>query len=206
MPLSPSVYELSGVLYNQGGKEGGKRILWPKKAKNSLTPKPGMWHLIEITGASGSEDDENISLSHSHCFRAGTDARTNNVILKDPGAEEQHFVIQFYAKGGYEDIEVTQTLGEFTVAGVREGVAPVQRAVPYLVDLDTQTGTLLNHKLIQGATPIELRDRDVITIGAPKADEDRFMGDGVKRERERVKAEAESAREYILMKNPEINY
>ena len=89
-----------------------------------------------------------ISLNTNSVFLFGKDDRIADVLLMNPTCSSQHAVIQF------REVGIEKRDGTYTTA-VR----------PYLMDLESTNGTLLNGVKVEGKRYYELLEKDVVVFG-----------------------------------------
>ncbi|RKF60363.1 Smad nuclear-interacting protein 1 [Erysiphe neolycopersici] len=128
----------------------------PTEARKSTTDE---WRMYVFKG---SDILETIELNRKSCWLVGRDQLVVDVIAEHPSVSKQHAVIQF---------RYVQKSDEF---GIQSG-----RVKPYVIDLDSANGTLLNKDEIPKSRYLELRDKDMLQF-------------------------AHSSREYVLMLTPKI--
>jgi smad nuclear-interacting protein 1 len=120
-------------------------------------PPKDQWKLFVFKGAN---IIETIELGIRSCWLIGREISVVDLPAEHPSISKQHAVIQF------RWIEKRNEFGD-TVGKVK----------PYLIDLESANGTILNKELIPASRYLELRDKDLIQFG-------------------------ESTREYVLMLPP----
>jgi smad nuclear-interacting protein 1 len=103
---------------------------------------------------------ETIELSTRSCWLVGRELAVVDLPAEHPSISKQHAVVQF------RFIEKTNEFGDRT-----------GRVRPYLIDLESANGTLLNKDEVPPSRYLELRDKDMIQFG-------------------------HSTREYVLMLSP----
>ena len=95
--------------------------------------------------------EDTIELSVQTCWLFGREAAVVDVLLDERGASKQHAVIQF------RYLEKKNEWGE------RKG-----KVRPYVIDLESKAGTILNGTEIGAGRYVELRDGDAVTFGGGK--------------------------------------
>jgi smad nuclear-interacting protein 1 len=105
-----------------------------------------MWKLFVFKG-----DDviDTIELSTRSCWLIGRELAVVDIAAEHPSISKQHAVIQF---------RYTEKRNEF---GDKIG-----RVKPYLIDLESANGTLLNDEKVPESRYLELRNKDVIQLGS----------------------------------------
>jgi smad nuclear-interacting protein 1 len=116
-----------------------------------------VWKLFVFKGA---DIVETIELSQRSCWLIGRELAVVDMAAEHPSISKQHAVIQF------RFIEKRNEFGD-----------KLGKVKPYLIDLDSANGTMLNKDPIEGSRYFELRDKDMIQFG-------------------------QSTREYVLMLSP----
>ncbi|PQE04477.1 hypothetical protein CJF31_00007310 [Rutstroemia sp. NJR-2017a BVV2] len=122
-------------------------------------PTKDDWKLFVFKGA---DIVDTIELSTRSCWLIGRELSVVDLAAEHPSISKQHAVIQF------RYIEKTNEFGD-----------KLGRVRPYLIDLDSANGTLLNKDEIAPSRYVELRDKDMVQFG-------------------------HSTREYVLMLPPKV--
>jgi smad nuclear-interacting protein 1 len=91
---------------------------------------------------------ETIELSLRSCWLVGRDRAVVDLPAEHPSISKQHAVLQF---------RWTEKRNEF---GDRVG-----RVKPYLIDLESANGTVLNGERVPESRYLEIRDKDVLRFG-----------------------------------------
>jgi smad nuclear-interacting protein 1 len=91
---------------------------------------------------------ETIELSTRSCWLVGRELSVVDMPAEHPSVSKQHAVIQF------RYIEKKNEYGDKT-----------GKVRPYLIDLESSNGTLLNKEEIPASRYLELRDKDMIQFG-----------------------------------------
>lgn len=120
-------------------------------------PAKDEWKLFIFKGP---EIMDTIELSMRSCWLVGREVAVVDMPAEHPSVSKQHAVIQF------RYIEKKNEFGD-----------KLGRVRPYLIDLDSANGTMLNKEEIPASRYLELRDKDMIQFG-------------------------HSTREYVLMLSP----
>lgn len=110
----------------------------------------------------GEQELEKLDLYTRSCWLFGRERAVVDMPTEHPSCSKQHAVIQF---------RYTEKRGEF---GDRKGGVK-----PYLIDLDSANGSMVNGEKIDGRRYMELRTGDVLKFG-------------------------ESTREYVLLLPPKM--
>jgi smad nuclear-interacting protein 1 len=132
-------------------------LKYHEPAEARKPPAKDVWKLFVFKGA---DIVETIELSHRSCWLIGRELAVVDMAAEHPSISKQHAVIQF------RYIEKRNEYGD-----------KLGKVRPYLIDLDSANGTILNGDPIQGSRYLELRDKDMIRLG-------------------------QSTREYVLMLSP----
>jgi len=109
-------------------------------------PPRDSWKLFVFKG-----DDvlDTIDLGTRSCWLIGRELAVVDLPAEHPSISKQHAVIQF---------RYTEKRNEY---GDKIG-----RVKPYLIDLESSNGTMLNHERIPESRYLELRNKDVIQFGS----------------------------------------
>ena len=109
-------------------------------------PSPrDQWKLYVFKGA---DIVDTVDLNHKTCWLVGRDAVVVDLLAEHPSISKQHAVIQF------RYIEKRNEFGD-----------KIGRVKPYLLDLDSANGTILNDDKVPDSRYLELRDKDMIQLG-----------------------------------------
>jgi len=138
-------FEVSGVLAEEQNQRNGIPLTF-SIAIDAAAPEQDEsdWRLFEFQGES---DCGSHRLVGNSCFLLGSDTRLSNtaseddmsfIALRDESCSRQHAVIQFRKR---------------------------DRVKPYLMDLNSSNGTVLNGSRIEPGRYIELRHQDVLEFG-----------------------------------------
>lgn len=149
-PKEKPNYGTTGVLAaasNSVAQADGTRITLkyhePPEARKP--PPRDVWKLFVFKGG---DTVDTIDLGARSCWLVGRDAAVVDVMAEHPSLSKQHAVIQF---------RYTEKRNEY---GDRIG-----RVKPYLIDLESANGTMLNDDKIPESRYLELRDKDMIQFG-----------------------------------------
>jgi smad nuclear-interacting protein 1 len=108
-------------------------------------PPKDQWKLFVFKGA---DIRETIELSLRSCWLIGREIAVVDLPAEHPSISKQHAVIQF------RWIEKRNEFGD-----------KLGRVKPYLIDLESANGTMLNKEPIPSSRYLELRDKDMIQFG-----------------------------------------
>ena len=108
-------------------------------------PAKDEWKLFVFKGA---DILETIELSKRSCWLIGRELAVVDMAAEHPSISKQHAVIQF---------RYIEKKNEF---GDRTG-----KVKPYIIDLESANGTLLNKEELPPSRYLELRDKDMIQFG-----------------------------------------
>lgn len=109
-------------------------------------PSPrDQWKLFVFKGG---DVADTVDLSARSCWLVGREATVVDLPAEHPSISKQHAVIQF---------RYTEKRNEF---GDKIG-----KVKPYLIDLESANGTVLNDDKIPDSRYLELRDKDMIQFG-----------------------------------------
>ncbi|KAH8587435.1 SMAD/FHA domain-containing protein [Bisporella sp. PMI_857] len=122
--------------------------------------KPAAKDIWKLFVFKGSDIVETIELGLRSCWLVGRELAVVDMPAEHPSISKQHAVIQF------RYIEKRNEFGD-----------KLGKVRPYLIDLDSANGTLLNNEQVEASRYFELRDKDMIQFG-------------------------HSTREYVLMLSP----
>jgi smad nuclear-interacting protein 1 len=96
----------------------------------------------------GADIVDTVELSGRSCWLVGRDMAVVDLPAEHPSISKQHAVIQF---------RYTEKRNEF---GDKIG-----KVKPYLIDLESANGTILNGEKVPETRYLELRDKDMIQFG-----------------------------------------
>lgn len=108
-------------------------------------PARDQWKLFVFKGA---DIVDTIDLSLRSCWLIGREIAVVDLPAEHPSISKQHAVIQF---------RYTEKRNEY---GDKIG-----RVKPYLIDLESANGTVLNHDKVPDSRYLELRDKDMVQFG-----------------------------------------
>lgn len=96
---------------------------------------------------------DTVYLFERSCWLFGRDQKITDVFLEHPSISKQHAVVQF---------RHSSTINEFG--------DKINRVRPYLIDLESANGTLLNGQKIGVSRYVELVDGDVVAFGSSESE------------------------------------
>ncbi|KAH7370071.1 smad nuclear-interacting protein 1 [Rhexocercosporidium sp. MPI-PUGE-AT-0058] len=120
-------------------------LKYHEPAEARKPPARDDWKLFVFKG---SEILETIDLSLRSCWLVGREVAVVDLPAEHPSVSKQHAVIQF------RYIEKKNEFGD-----------KMGRVRPYLIDLDSANGTVLNKEGVPSSRYLELRDKDMIQFG-----------------------------------------
>ncbi len=126
--------------------DGSTIVLKYHEPPEARKPSPkDQWKLFVFKG----EDlIDTIPLSNRSCWLVGRDMAVVDMVAEHPSVSKQHAVIQF------RYIEKRNEYGD-----------KLGKVKPYLIDLESANGTLLNSKEVPQSRYLELRAKDMIQFG-----------------------------------------
>ena len=95
---------------------------------------------------------DKVELASQSCWLLGRAAEVADIHLEHPSCSQQHAAIQFRW--------IPKTITD--EAGVSRQTGKVK---PYIIDLESSNGTILNDEPIDHGRYIELRDKDILKFG-----------------------------------------
>jgi smad nuclear-interacting protein 1 len=143
-------YGVSGALAAASNSvtqaDGSTTVLKYHEPPEARKPSPkDQWKLFVFKG----EDViDTVPLSHRSCWLIGRDMTVVDMAAEHPSVSKQHAVIQF------RYIEKRNEYGD-----------KIGKVKPYLIDLESANGTLLNSKKVPQSRYLELREKDMIQFG-----------------------------------------
>ncbi|ORY55945.1 SMAD/FHA domain-containing protein, partial [Pseudomassariella vexata] len=138
--------------------DGSTIVLKYHEPPEARKPSPkDRWKLFVFKGA---DIIDTIELNHRTCWLVGRELAVVDMAAEHPSISKQHAVIQF------RYLEKRNEYGD-----------KIGKVKPYLIDLDSANGTMINKKKMPETRYLELRDKDLIQFG-------------------------QSTREYLLMRAP----
>ncbi|KAL5407715.1 hypothetical protein PMIN06_004980 [Paraphaeosphaeria minitans] len=141
-------FKPTGLLAKAANKvEGTNLSLKYHEPPEARKPPPSQaWRVVVFKG-----DDvvDSIELAAKSCWLLGREAKVVDYVLEHPSSSGQHAVVQFR--------HVTKTVeDEYGVKKTRGKVKP------YVIDLESSNGTMLNGVRVQTSRYLELRDKDIL--------------------------------------------
>ncbi|EHK23522.1 uncharacterized protein TRIVIDRAFT_55964 [Trichoderma virens Gv29-8] len=126
--------------------DGSSIVLKYHEPAEARKPPPrDQWKLFVFKG---SDIIDTIELSARSCWLVGREMAVVDLAAEHPSISKQHAVIQF---------RYTEKRNEF---GDKIG-----KVKPYLIDLESANGTILNDEKVPDSRYLELRDKDMIMFG-----------------------------------------
>lgn len=127
----------------------GKRAIvlkYHEPSEGRKPPSSQAWRLFHFTGK---DNRQTLALGERSCWLFGREKGVVDVLLEDVTSSKQHAVIQF---------RYSVTRDEY---GDKK-----ERVRPYVLDLESKSGTRLNGSKIEAGRYVEVRDGDVLVFGA----------------------------------------
>lgn len=115
-----------------------------------LPPASAPWRMYVFKGE---QEIEKLDLHTRSCWLFGRERAVVDVPIEHPSCSKQHAVVQF---------RYVEKRGEY---GDRKGGVK-----PYIIDLDSANGTMLNGEKLDGRRYMELRTGDVLKFGESTRD------------------------------------
>lgn len=132
---------------NQVAQEDGSTITLkyhePPEARKP--PARDQWKLFVFKGP---DIVDTIELSNRSCWLVGREVAVVDLPAEHPSISKQHAVIQF------RYIEKRNEFGD-----------KIGRVKPYLIDLESANGTMLNKEKVPDSRYLELMDKDMVQFG-----------------------------------------
>ncbi|KAK8055189.1 hypothetical protein PG993_000416 [Apiospora rasikravindrae] len=126
--------------------DGSTIVLKYHEPPEARKPSPkDVWKLFVFKGA---DIIDTIELSHRSCWLVGRELAVVDMIAEHPSISKQHAVIQFRYQ------EKRNEYGD-----------KIGKVKPYLLDLESANGTMLNSKKIPDSRFLELKDKDLVQFG-----------------------------------------
>jgi len=145
-------FGLSGALMEDedtGATLNGVKLKWSEPPEGR---KPSSrWRLYVF------KQEKQIETLHIHrqsAYLIGRDSRVADIVALHPSISSQHAVIQFRLRER-RDAKKNKVSREIR---------------PYLMDLESRNGTMINKQKIETARYVELRERDLINFGTSTRD------------------------------------
>ncbi|KAL7820761.1 SMAD/FHA domain-containing protein [Trichoderma gracile] len=135
------------ALSNSVAQADGSTIVlkYHEPAEARKPPPRDQWKLFVFKGK---DIVDTVELSARSCWLVGRELAVVDLAAEHPSISKQHAVIQF---------RYTEKRNEF---GDKIG-----RVKPYLIDLESANGTILNDEKVPDSRYLELRDKDIIKFG-----------------------------------------
>jgi smad nuclear-interacting protein 1 len=126
--------------------DGSAIVLKYHEPPEARKPAPkDQWKLFVFKGK---DIIDTVELSHRSCWLVGRETSVVDLLAEHPSISKQHAVIQF---------RYTEKRNEY---GDKIG-----KVKPYLIDLDSANGTILNGDKAPESRYLELRDKDLVQFG-----------------------------------------
>lgn len=139
--------------------DGSTIVLKYHEPPEARKPSPkDRWKLFVFKGP---DIIDTIELSHRSCWLIGRELAVVDMAAEHPSVSKQHAVIQF------RYLEKRNEYGD-----------KIGKVKPYLIDLGSANGTMINSNKIPDSRYLELKDKDLVQFG-------------------------QSTREYVLMLEPQ---
>ncbi|KAK2044312.1 SMAD/FHA domain-containing protein [Colletotrichum somersetense] len=120
-------------------------LKYHEPAEARKPPARDQWRLFVFKGA---DIVDTVDLSARSCWLVGREAAVVDLAAEHPSISKQHAVIQF------RHVEKRNEFGD-----------RIGKVKPYLIDLESANGTVLNGDKISDSRYYELRDKDMIKLG-----------------------------------------
>ncbi|KAK2064090.1 SMAD/FHA domain-containing protein, partial [Colletotrichum caudatum] len=120
-------------------------LKYHEPAEARKPPARDRWRLFVFKGA---DIVDTVDLSARSCWLVGREAAVVDLAPEHPSISKQHAVIQF------RHVEKRNEFGD-----------RIGKVKPYLIDLESANGTVLNGDKISDSRYYELRDKDMIKLG-----------------------------------------
>lgn len=126
---------------------GSTVVLKYHEPPEARKPSPrDVWKMFVFKGA---DIIDTIELSTRSCWLIGRDSAIVDLPAEHPSISKQHAVIQF------RYIEKRNEFGD-----------KIGRVKPYLIDLESANGTMLNNDKVPDSRYLELKNKDMIQFGS----------------------------------------
>ncbi|KAL0939480.1 fha domain protein [Colletotrichum truncatum] len=120
-------------------------LKYHEPAEARKPPAKDQWKLFVFKGA---DIVDTIDLGLRSCWLIGREAAVVDLMAEHPSISKQHAVIQF------RHVEKRNEFGD-----------RIGKVKPYLIDLESANGTILNGDKVADSRYYELRDKDMIKLG-----------------------------------------
>jgi len=139
-PEEPN-YEPSGLLAKETNVRNGITLKYTVPPESRLPTKKWRFYVFK----DDDEKEKEVHYLHRQAtYLFGKDEKVADIVTRHPTCSKQHAVVQYRLVG--TDV------------------------VPYLMDLESTNGTVLNDKKIEPCRYVELREQDVIRFGRSSRD------------------------------------
>ncbi|EKG12189.1 hypothetical protein MPH_10672 [Macrophomina phaseolina MS6] len=137
----------TGLLAREANTVAGTDVVlkYNEPADARKPPARDEWRLYVFKGQ---ECVRTVELWGRSCWLVGREAAVADLLVEHPSTSKQHAVLQF---------RYTTRVNEY---GDRDA-----RVRPYLIDLESSNGTLLNGEPVEASRFVEVMDKDVIRFG-----------------------------------------
>jgi smad nuclear-interacting protein 1 len=125
-------------------------LKYHEPAEARKPPTSAAWRMYVFKGT---EIMDTIPLATQSCWLFGREASVVDYLIEHPSASKQHAVLQF------RHIERTNEFGD------RKG-----RVRPYVIDLESANGTMVNGERVPEGRYVEVKDGDVLGFGLSTRD------------------------------------
>jgi smad nuclear-interacting protein 1 len=140
------------------GRDGADVVLRYHEPADARAPPAGAANDWRMYVFRGEDVRDERRLAERSCWLLGTERAVVDVPVEHPSASGQHAVVQFRAPA--RSAEAVDGLAvEAAAAGRKE------RVRPYLIDLESKNGTVLNGERIEPRRFVEIRSGDVMRVG-----------------------------------------
>ncbi|KAK6226604.1 fha domain-containing protein [Colletotrichum tabaci] len=120
-------------------------LKYHEPAEARKPPAKDQWRLFIFKGA---DIVDTVDLSARSCWLVGREAAVVDLMAEHPSISKQHAVIQF------RHVEKRNEFGD-----------RIGKVKPYLIDLESANGTVLNGDKVADSRYYELRDKDMVKLG-----------------------------------------
>jgi len=141
-------FKLSGKLTEEQRTTESGVVLKFSEPGDAKVPKKDKWRIYPFKGK---EALDVLYLQTQSCYLFGKDRHVCDVTMDHPSISKQHAVIQF---------RHVQIQDAETVDGLIK-----RQTKPYVMDLESTNGTMLNGTKIDAARYIELKEKDILKFG-----------------------------------------
>ena len=145
-------YAPTGALARETNTVAGTATVlkYNEPPESRLPPASAPWRMYVFKGE---QEVEKLDLYTRSCWLLGRERAVVDVPIEHPSCSKQHAVVQF---------RYVEKRGEY---GDRKGGVK-----PYIIDLDSSNGTMLNGEKLDGRRYMELRTGDVLKFGESTRD------------------------------------